>query len=88
MLGASVPIIIAMLSKEFTKWALLANIIAWPVAYLTMYKWLQNFAFCVSIALWIFVLSGVLVLVIALLIVSYQSVKVALSNPVDSLRYE
>jgi putative ABC transport system permease protein len=88
VLGASVPGIAAMLSKDFTKLALLANIVAWPVSYFAMNKWLQHFAYRISIELWTFVLSGVLALFIAVLTVSYQSIKVAASNPADSLRYE
>ena len=88
VLGASILGITAMLSKEFTKWVLLANMIAWPVAYFVMNMWLQNFAYRTSIKLWTFILSSVLALIIAMLTVSYQSIKAALVNPVDSLRYE
>jgi putative ABC transport system permease protein len=88
VLGASVGGIVLMLSKQFTKWVLLANCIAWPVAYFFMDRWLKNFAFRVDMGVWTFVLSGVLVLLVALLTVSYQSVKAAVANPVDSLRYE
>jgi putative ABC transport system permease protein len=77
-----------MLSKQFTKWVLLANCIAWPVAYYFMDKWLKNFAFRIDIEIWTFMLSGVLVLLIAIMTVSYQSIKAAVANPVDSLRYE
>jgi putative ABC transport system permease protein len=88
VLGASVGGIVLMLSKQFTKWVLLANCIAWPVAYYFMDRWLKNFAFRIDIGVWTFVLSGVLVLLVAILTVSYQSVKAAVANPVDSLRYE
>jgi putative ABC transport system permease protein len=88
VLGAPVGSIVFMLSKQFTKWVLLANCIAWPVAYFFMDRWLKNFAFRVDIGVWTFVLSGVLVLLVALLTVSYQSIKAAAANPVDSLRYE
>ncbi|UCE21979.1 MAG: hypothetical protein JSV46_07150, partial [Candidatus Aminicenantes bacterium] len=88
VLGASVGGIILMLSRQFTKWILLANCIAWPVAYYFMDSWLKNFAFRVNIEVWTFVLSGILVLLVALLTVSYQSIKAAVANPVDSLRYE
>jgi ABC-type antimicrobial peptide transport system permease subunit len=88
ILGASILGITAMLSKEFTKWVLLANVIAWPVAYLVMHMWLLNYAYRTSIRLWTFILSAVLALFIALLTISYQSIKAALANPVDSLRYE
>jgi putative ABC transport system permease protein len=86
--GASVAGIVLMLSKQFTKWVLLANGIAWPVAYFAMNKWLQNFPYRINIDIVTFLLSGLLVLAIALLTVSFQSFKAALANPVDSLRYE
>jgi ABC-type antimicrobial peptide transport system permease subunit len=88
VLGASVSNIVLLLSREFTKWVLLANIIAWPVAYFAMHKWLQSYAYSTNIALWSFILSGVLALVIASVAVSYQSIKAAVANPADSLRYE
>ena len=67
---------------------LLANIAAWPLAYLAMNKWLQNFAYRVEINIWTFALSALMVLLIALATISFQAVKAAISNPVDSLRYE
>lgn len=88
VLGASVGGIVLMLSKQFTKWVVLANFIAWPVAYYFMDRWLKNFAYRIDIGIWTFVLSGVLVLLIAIMTVSYQSIKAAVANPVDSLRYE
>lgn len=88
VLGASTPGISLLLSKEFVKWVLLANIIAWPVAYYFMSKWLQNFAYRAHLSVWIFILSGLAALVIALLTVSFQTIKAATANPVDSLRYE
>lgn len=87
-LGAPVSGIVLLLSKEFTKWVLLANIIAWPIAYYVMAKWLENFAYRMDIGLWIFVLSGALAFIIAIITVIFQAVKAALANPVDSLRYE
>ena len=77
-----------MLSKQFTKLVLVANCIAWPVAYYFMNRWLNNFAYRIDIGIWTFVLSGALALVIAFLTVSYQSIKAAVANPVESLRYE
>jgi len=88
VLGASVSGITILLSKEFTKWVLVANIIAWPVAYFAMNKWLQGYAYRVKFSLLTFVLAGVLALVISILTVSYQAIRAALANPVDSLRYE
>lgn len=88
VLGASTAGIAVMLSKQFTKWVLLSSIIAWPVAYYFMDRWLKNFAYRTSIDIATFIISGLLVLVIALLTVSYQSVRAAVANPADSLRYE
>ncbi len=88
VLGASVSELLVLLSKEFIKWVLLANIIAWPIAWYAMNKWLQNFAYRVNIGIWIFILSASLALIIALVTVSYQSIKAAVANPVESLRYE
>ncbi len=88
VLGASVSNIVLILSKEFIKWVLVANIIAWPVAYFIGYKWLQNYAYRTSIALWVFIMAATLSILIALLTVSYQAVKAALANPADTLRYE
>jgi len=87
-LGASLSGIILLLTKEFTGWVLLANMIAWPVAYFSLNRWLQNFAYRVHPNIIIFILAGVLTLVIALLIVSYQAVKAANANPVEALRFE
>ena len=87
-LGASIPGIFILLTRGFIKWIVLANLIAWPLAYYFMNKWLQNFAYRTDISIWIFVISGLTALAIALLTVSYQSIKAARANPVDSLRYE
>jgi putative ABC transport system permease protein len=87
-LGASVSEIILILSKEFAIWVLLANIIACPIAYFFMNKWLQDFAFRINIAWWVFVIAGCIALLIALATVSFQAIKAATANPVESLRYE
>ena len=87
-LGASVSNIVIMLSKEFTKWVVVANIIAWPIAHVAMNRWLQNFAYRINIGLGTFVLSALLAFIIALLTVGYQAIKAAKANPVDALRYE
>jgi putative ABC transport system permease protein len=87
-LGATVSSIVILLIKEFTKWVLLANIIAWPIAYVAMNHWLQNFAYRIKIGLGTFILAGVLALVIALVTVGYQAIKAARANPVEALRYE
>jgi putative ABC transport system permease protein len=88
VLGASLTGLFLLLTKEFTKWVLLANVIAWPVAYYCMNKWLQSFAYRSEIGLFVFILSGFSAMAIALLVVSFQSIKAAAANPVDSLRYE
>lgn len=87
-LGASTGSIIILLSKEFTKLVVISNVLAWPIAYYTMNKWLQDFAYRVSIGVQTFLLAGALAFVIALFSVGYQSVRSALANPVKALRYE
>ncbi|MEE8604679.1 MAG: ABC transporter permease [Candidatus Aminicenantaceae bacterium] len=88
VLGATVPNIVLHLTKGFTKGIVLANIIAWPLAYFAMNGWLQQFAYRIGIGLWVFALSGILALGIAFFTVSYHTIKAATANPVDSLRYE
>lgn len=88
VLGASVSKIILLLTKDFSRWIFLANIIAWPTAWFAMNRWLQNFAYRTEIDIWLFIFSASLAFIIALLIISYQSIKAALANPVESLRYE
>ncbi len=88
ILGATAPGLVRLISKEFLALVALANIIAWPVAYYAMNQWLQNFAYRTSIEFWIFLLAAGLAFLIALFTVSYQAIKTALANPVDSLRYE
>ncbi len=88
VMGASIANVVLLLSKEFTKWVLLANIVAWPLAYLAMNNWLQNFAYRINIPVWVFPAAAATALLIALLTVSYQTLRAALSNPVEALRYE
>jgi len=88
VLGASVPNIVAMLSNNFLKLVLISMCIAFPVAWLAMNRWLQNFAYKINIEWWVFAIAGVATILIALVTVSYQSVKAAVSNPVKSLRTE
>ena len=88
VLGASEPSIVFLLSKQFTKWVLIANIFAWPAAYFIMNEWLKSFAYRINIGIWVFVLSGMLAVGIALVTVSYQAIRAAWANPADSLRYE
>jgi putative ABC transport system permease protein len=88
VLGASVGGILMLQSKEFSKWVVAGNMVAWPLAYYAMNKWLADFAYRTNIGIWPFLTAAVLVLSIALLAVGYQSIKAATANPVDSLRYE
>jgi putative ABC transport system permease protein len=88
VLGATISGIVKLLTKEFSKWVIVANIIAWPIAYFAMQKWLQGFAYRTSLSLHIFVLSAVIALAIALLTVSYQALRAAKADPIRSLRYE
>jgi putative ABC transport system permease protein len=88
VLGASVSSLFYMLSKEFIKWVILANLIAWPIAYYFMNRWLENYAYRIEIGWWMFALSGTIALVISMLTVSSQAIKTAVANPIDSLRYE
>ena len=88
VLGATEPRIIFLLSKEFTKWVILSNLIAWPAAYYFMNRWVQRFAYRPGISIWPFLLASVVVLVIALVTISYQTFKAARANPVDLIHYE
>jgi len=87
-LGASVLNITRLVSKEFVIAVLAANAIAWPVAFYIGNKWLEYFAYRINMHWWIFVLSGTLALLIALLAVSWQAIRAATANPVEALRYE
>jgi ABC-type antimicrobial peptide transport system permease subunit len=88
VLGASVGNVVQLLSKEFVVLVILANIIAWPLAYFVMTRWLKNFAYRTEIGLVTFLFSGFAALVIAIITVCIQSIKAAMANPVESLRYE
>jgi putative ABC transport system permease protein len=88
VLGASVQQIILLLSKDFTKLVAIAFVMAAPAAYFVMNKWLQDFAYRTALPPGIFILAGLSALMIAWLTVSYQAIKAALTNPVESLRYE
>lgn len=87
-LGATVSKIIMILSYDFTKWVVIANIIAWPLAYLLMRNWLKNFAYQTNISILTFLIAGGVALFIALTTIIYMAFKAARKNPVDSLRYE
>jgi putative ABC transport system permease protein len=86
--GASIAEIMTMLNTKFIKWVIIAFLLATPVAWYSMYKWLQSFAYKTELNWWIFCLAGIIALVIALLTVSWQSWRAATRNPVDALRYE
>jgi len=88
VLGADVANIVTMISKDFLKLVLIASIVAFPLAWWVMNKWLQDFAYRVNISWWIFVLAAVIAVLIALLTISFQSIKAAMANPVKSLRTE
>ncbi len=88
VLGASVSNIAGLLSKDFLKLVVLAVIIASPIAYFGIYKWLESFAYRINISWWIFLVTGIAVIAIALATVSFQAIKAALANPVKSLRTE
>jgi len=88
VLGASIPEVVLLLQKEFIKWVAAAVIIAVPVAYFVMHKWLNNFAYRINPGFGVFILSSVLVLVVAVLTVSYRAVNASCANPVEALRSE
>ena len=88
VLGASTGHVIVLLSKEFIKWIMLANIVAWPLAWFMMNKWLQNFAYRANIGWIVFFLAGFVTMAIAVFTFIFQTVRTASAKPVDSLRYE
>ena len=88
ILGASIPGIVILLGREFLKWVLLANLIAWPIGYFVMNKWLENFAYRTRLSVDIFLISSLLALVIAAFTVGFQTFRSATASPIDSLRYE
>jgi putative ABC transport system permease protein len=88
VLGASVASVTGLISKDFVRLVLFANVIAWPAAYFVLNKLLQNYAYRIALGPGFFVLATALALMIALLTVSFQAIKAALANPVEALRYE
>jgi len=88
IMGASVPVLIRILSADFLKLVLIANVIGWPTAWYFMNDWLGGFAYRININLWIFIVTGIAVLLIAFLCILYHSLKVSRVNPVKSLRSE
>ncbi len=88
VLGASTSGVIALLSREFLKWVVLANLIAWPIGYLAMRSWLRNFAYQTSLTVLMFLGPGMAALFIAAAVISLQTYRAAAANPADSIRYE
>lgn len=88
ILGASVKDVVILLSKHFIGLVLIANLIAWPLAWLALHRWIQDYAYRVAISWWVFVLAGLAALLIALATVSFRTINAALSNPVKTLRSE
>ncbi|MBA2562035.1 MAG: FtsX-like permease family protein, partial [Chitinophagaceae bacterium] len=88
VLGASVGSIVSLLSKDFIKLVIVAAVIAFPVAWYAMNKWLQDFAYRINISWWIFLLARIIAVCIALFTISFQAIKAAIANPVKSLRTE
>lgn len=88
VLGASVGNIVSMLLKDFIKLVLIATCIALPLSWVTMHKWLQDFAYRINISWWVFAIAGIIALTIALVTISFQAIKAAISNPAKSLRTE
>jgi len=87
-LGASTGQITGILTKEFIRWVIIANVLAWPIAWYLMDLWLQNFEYRISQSWWIFVLASIISLFIAMFTVSFQTIKTTRKNPIDALRYE
>jgi putative ABC transport system permease protein len=88
VLGSSVFGVVTLLSKDFVRLLVVANLIAWPLAYYVMHKWLQNFAYRIDVSILVFVLSTAGTLIVALFTLSFRSVRAARANPADTLRYE
>ncbi len=86
--GASRASLTGLLTKEFVALVLVANLIAWPLAYMAMQRWLEAFAYRISLELWMFCLAGALALLVAIVAVGYHTLKAAAENPIESLRYE
>jgi len=88
VMGSSVNGIVYLFIREFSKWVIISNLVAWPLAWYGMDRWLQNFQYRIDLTIWIFALAFGLSLAIALITVSWQSVRAAITNPADTLRYE
>jgi putative ABC transport system permease protein len=88
VLGATTESILILFSKEFTRWIIVANIIAWPIVWFVMNKWLQNFAYRSNIDWWVYFIAGLITLIIALLTICIHAIRAAQANPIEALRYE
>ena len=88
VLGAPVASLFALLSGELLWGILVANLVAWPIAWYALNQWLQNFAYRTSLSWWIFIVAGMSVLTIALFTMTWQTLRAARTNPIDSLKYE
>jgi len=88
VLGASVTSVAMTLSKDFVRLAAIAVLLAWPIAYFVLHRWLDKFAYQVAIGATPFLIAGALTVAVALLTVSYEGIRAALADPVESLRYE
>ena len=88
MLGASIPKIIALVSKDLLLLVIVANVVAWPLAFFILQRWLADFAYRVEMNAPVFVFASLLTLIIAIGTISYQAIRAALTNPIDSLRIE
>jgi putative ABC transport system permease protein len=88
VLGASIPNILSLLSKEIILLILIANLVAWPVAWYFMNQWLNSFAYHIEMNIVVFVLAALVSIAIALITVSSQTLKAAMTNPANTLRYE
>jgi len=88
VMGASVITIINLINKEFLRLVIISNIIAWPIAWYFMKNWLNNFIYKIDLSIWPFIISGFIAIIIALLSVTYKSLKASSTNPIDALRYE
>jgi putative ABC transport system permease protein len=86
--GSSVSGVIFLISGKFSRWVLLANILAWPLAWWISHQWLQGFAYRINVSILPFIIAGAIAFIISLMVISYQTVKAARSNPVEALRYE
>jgi len=88
VLGATTSGLTHLLTSEYMKLVLMANIIAWPITWYVMHTWIANYAYRIDISLWIFLLAGGIAFLIALITISFQAIRAALTNPTEVLRYE